>query len=1293
MPTSSRFGRYEVEEEVARGGMGVIYRVRDPEMRRFLAMKVLLSPGDEQGDKLSARFQDEAQLTGQLDHPGIIPVYDMGRGEDGRLYFTMRLVKGRTLEEVFELVREGKEGWTNTRALGVLQKVCEAMAFAHERGVIHRDLKPSNVMVGRFGETYVMDWGLAKLVDEDETPEPAHDSSVHTVLTSARKEDSDGSSELETLEGDVMGTPAYMAPEQARGKVGRVGTRADVYSVGAMLYDLLAGHPPYRPPGVKVSAREVLERLLDGPPAPIEQEAHDAPPELCAICERAMERSAERRYATMMEVADDLQAFVEHRVVQAYRRGALIEFRKWVERNRGTAASLALALVLAFVGLVAVSLIQTRSVQAVELANKELEGANEALETANVEIRAARDEARANEELAVRNEREARWQGYVANIAAASASLETGAAASAREQLAACPEDLRGWEWTFLQRQSDASTAVLDDGETFVGRVVFSPDGTLLATAPWSYSSMGSGEYRVRLWNVATGELVHALEPHKERVFDIAFSPSGTELVAADEDEVRVFDVASGEIVQRRSVWTDRVEAAGDPKPCLAYLPDGLHVAVEWSTNELVVWNLIEDTIEIVDHAESAEEPGQYRALALSPDGRLAVSAGRRRVRVVDLADGATVLDLDVLDEARWHPDTVVVSDVQFDPDGARLVCALSSGDVRVLDMAEGRFVLDFKAHTSTNAARFSPNGLWIATAGTDRTVRLWHAETGRPLETLLGHNANVIHVAFSPGGDRIATGAWETAARLWDGQPGSTVTRLSGRGGDTLASAKIAFDASGERFAWASKDGNRIRITDTRTGQDLVTLPDNYRDVHDLAFTPEGDVLATSSWNEVRLWDTETGELLATSRELNRSHFGTFDSEGRRVVTLEEQEEHAHNSKEEKAYEVRIYDVLTGDELNAWEHPGDSHALDLSQNGLLVTAARADANVRIWDVNSGALLREIDVEQRVSRVSFSEAGDRLVATLVGEEKHAVLVIDVDSGKVTRLEGHAKPWGAVWHPDGSRFVTSNWDNTLSVWDPERGEIFGFRAHERAYPMKAEFSRDGRLLGDVAAGGEHTIWDTTPLASRAALRRVAASERLIEKRVAPLVAALFEDLYTPPQAVERIALRMDLDDDERRVATRLARVRGFVPGDVIYDAWIRLCEAGRTPDEYLRLLGLFELCLARDRPAHLPANPRYVTGLGAAQYRMGRYEDALVTLERARTLHDEKEVAFGLWRDTLFLAMTLVRIGRIAEAEDIVEENRFYLRITQRSLTDAGRLSLVGSRTLLGEATAALESAR
>ena len=325
--------RYKLEGEVARGGMGAILKVWDEDLRRHLAMKVILGKGASQSEgntppvdsRQLARFLEEAQVTGQLDHPGIVPVHELGLDNDGRVYFTMKLVKGRDLKHIFDLVFEEKEGWNETRALGLILRACEAMAYAHAKGVIHRDLKPANIMVGNFGEVYVMDWGLARVLGRKDTHDirlkPALlDVVAHASKTERREEREEApDSPLITMDGDVMGTPAYMSPEQARGEIEKLSARSDVYSLGAMLYHLLARHMPYVEPGARVSNRTVLGMVLQGPPAPLHAIRKDVPAELVAICEKAMARDASQRYADTLELAKDLRAFLEHRVVRRLR--------------------------------------------------------------------------------------------------------------------------------------------------------------------------------------------------------------------------------------------------------------------------------------------------------------------------------------------------------------------------------------------------------------------------------------------------------------------------------------------------------------------------------------------------------------------------------------------------------------------------------------------------------------------------------------------------------------------------------------------------------------------------------------------------------------------------------------------------------------------------------------------------------------------------------------------------------------------------------------------------------------
>ncbi len=378
--------RYRIDGELARGGMGVILKVWDEDLRRELAMKVVLERGregsaraDEIEPEILSRFLEEAQITGQLDHPGIVPVHELGLDSSGHVYFTMRLVKGRDLADVFRQVARNEAGWTVTRALGVLLKACEAMAYAHEKGVIHRDLKPANVMVGRFGEVYVMDWGLARVLDD-----PEGHGSRSAVRSELREDTSAGA--LETIDGQVFGTPAYMSPEQARGETLLLTARTDVYAMGAMLYHLLSGAMPYRRSGEALSPFAILERLRSGPPAPLIELAPDAPSELIAIVEKAMARAPAARYEDIGELARDLAAYLEGRVVRAYRTGALAEFNKWVGRNRGTAAAIAAAILAVIGGLGSTSFVQAR--------------ANDTLAQRNAELALARDEARNGERRA-----------------------------------------------------------------------------------------------------------------------------------------------------------------------------------------------------------------------------------------------------------------------------------------------------------------------------------------------------------------------------------------------------------------------------------------------------------------------------------------------------------------------------------------------------------------------------------------------------------------------------------------------------------------------------------------------------------------------------------------------------------------------------------------------------------------------------------------------------------------------------------------------------------------------------
>ena len=357
--------RYVEGEELARGGMGSIVRAHDDDLDRDVAMKVMLGRGSRQ----VARFLEEARVTGHLEHPGVVPVHELGVDERGRVFFTMRLIEGRDLREIIRLVRARAEGWTLTRALEVLLKVCDTVAYAHSRGVVHRDIKPANVRVGSFGEVYVMDWGLARAPrtpaseagGEGSGGAITGDASAGDASSGAANIGEPGGSALLTREGDVLGTPSYMSPEQAEGRTQDIGPSADVYAVGAMLYHVLTGVPPYVGERETPSSDVVLARVRSGPPPRPRKLARAAPGELAAICERAMARDPKHRYPSLRDMSEDLRAFVEGRVVRAHRTGAWVELAKWVARNRALAGSLVGAIALAFGLFAAVTILGTRS--------------------------------------------------------------------------------------------------------------------------------------------------------------------------------------------------------------------------------------------------------------------------------------------------------------------------------------------------------------------------------------------------------------------------------------------------------------------------------------------------------------------------------------------------------------------------------------------------------------------------------------------------------------------------------------------------------------------------------------------------------------------------------------------------------------------------------------------------------------------------------------------------------------------------------------------------------------------
>jgi WD40 repeat protein/serine/threonine protein kinase len=1127
-PPPAQVGDYRIVREIGRGGMGVVYEAEQVSLGRRVALKVLPSPAGRDGTTL-ARFRREARASARLHHTNIVPVFDVGQDGDIR-YYAMQFIQGQSLDAVIRELRKLRSrssvgrnapavdpiddqdpgematevsvarslltgrfaqrpaaflvdaspspdpgGPTPSGPIspaasdpsavmpggaqlstvesrhrsfhrGVAQlgrQVASALAYAHARGILHRDIKPSNLLLDTEGIIWVSDFGLAK-VDEDEL----------------------------TRTGDILGTLRYMAPERFRG---RGDARADIYSLGLTLYELLVLRPAY-----DFRDRVALSEQIKThePPRPRSLDPR-IPRDLETIVLKAIEKDPGDRYATAEAMAEDVRRFLEDEPILARRASAHERLARWARRHPSVAALAGVLTVVLLVATIA-SMLTARRMAGLARVNAR---AKLAAQTAQKQAETQRGEADRQRGEADRQRERAEQHLYIARIGQAEASLRLNDASTARTLLDLCrpspgEPDRRGWEWSYLDQWCSPELRALNLPSTSVSTAV-SPDGSLLAVGCLSTRSPAPRELPAapaHLIGLPDGRFRHELSGHRLYVFAVAFRPDGKRLATLGvEGTVRIWDPKTGREL--------RVIGLGTTLSFAAYRPDGLH----WSPDGHWLASAIGDgTVRIWD-PEIGRETTRFiqnaRHVAWSPDGTRIASGGPYDLQVRPWDNRECRALEPTLKEA------CVVHALAWSPNSGRLAVSSYEGageGISVWEVTSGQKRFRQSHAVQVRSLAFSPDGNTVAAGGKEGIVRVFDATSGVDRAALFSGFTDISSLSFRPDGRRLyAVGEGQRAVKVFD-------PRREPRGRaiqpwlDQLAA--LSFDDAGLRIRGISWTGGERLAADPVDGRVIGEPPLPVTNAlmyprGDFAFSASGRWLAAPTREDrtvVGVWDVLLGRRVALSGSGGPVTAVAFAPDGRRLAS-------AAIVGAKGLSVVTLWDWASGRAIrtfDAWPVPIE--ALALSPDGCKLAAAGgtrglAPGRFAAWDVETGALLGALDPVGLITSLAFHPDSVRIAAAEYAGQ--SVILWDLPAGTMIRNVGPRAVTYVRFSPDGTRLAVMGFDGNVHLCDARTGQEllvlrrFGPPEGNWGYTPRLAFCPDGsRIAAHYAVNQSLNAWD-------------------------------------------------------------------------------------------------------------------------------------------------------------------------------------------------------------------------